>query len=172
MKGPKKSQRSRSSRDVIRVFLAILPLPFALSLTLFPELGDFKLVPLLFVFVFGAIVGTQDVTTIQDNSMSRRPLDDDHIREAAYHLWEEEGRPHGKDQEHWHKAADALSPPKPKAKTARKAPAKPRSAKPKAAAAPKAKAAEKAPAPKPAAKPKEKAATAARKPRTITLDKM
>ena len=26
------------------------------------------------------------------------------IRELAHHIWEEEGRPHGRDGEHWEKA--------------------------------------------------------------------
>lgn len=46
------------------------------------------------------------------------------IRERAYAIWEAEGRPHGKDLDHWHRAAaevnaaaapqdrPALSPPK------------------------------------------------------------
>ena len=38
--------------------LAILPLPFALSLSMFPELGELQIMPLLWVFFFGAIVGT------------------------------------------------------------------------------------------------------------------
>lgn len=42
----------------MRVLFAIVPLPFTLSLLLFPELGDFSLVPLLGVFGFGALVGT------------------------------------------------------------------------------------------------------------------
>lgn len=27
------------------------------------------------------------------------------IRERAYRLWEQEGRPHGRDQQHWHQAS-------------------------------------------------------------------
>jgi hypothetical protein len=77
-------------------------------------------------------------------------VSEDKIREAAYLMWKHEGEPHGKDEEHWHRAAEALTPAKP----ARKAPAK--KAAPKAAAA---KAPAKAPAKKPAAKK-----TAAKKP--------
>jgi hypothetical protein len=33
---------------------------------------------------------------------------DETIRVHAYHLWEREGRPHGRDQEYWHRAATEL----------------------------------------------------------------
>jgi sulfur relay (sulfurtransferase) DsrC/TusE family protein len=41
--------------------------------------------------------------------------EDDWVRKRAYALWEEEGKPHGKDAEHWEQArreysAFALSP--------------------------------------------------------------
>lgn len=42
----------------MRLLLSILPLPFALSLSLFPELGDLQLLPIVLVFAFGAVVGT------------------------------------------------------------------------------------------------------------------
>jgi hypothetical protein len=29
-----------------------------------------------------------------------------YIRERAYHLWENEGRPEGQDERHWHTAAE------------------------------------------------------------------
>jgi hypothetical protein len=35
------------------------------------------------------------------------PLDEE-IAVAAYHLWEQEGRPHGRDREHWRLAAEQL----------------------------------------------------------------
>ncbi len=57
MKGPKKSRKSGSTKHILRRVLAVLPLPFALSLTLFPELGDFQVIPLLWVFAFGLLVG-------------------------------------------------------------------------------------------------------------------
>ena len=69
---------------------------------------------------------TQTVTEIQ-------------VREAAYYLWLEDGKPEGRDEEHWLKAVDALNQPRPKAKPKRKA-----AAKPAAKAAPKAKTAKKA----------------------------
>lgn len=31
-------------------------------------------------------------------------ISDDNIRERAYHIWEREGRPHGRDFEHWVRA--------------------------------------------------------------------
>ncbi|MFK7745356.1 MAG: DUF2934 domain-containing protein [Roseobacter sp.] len=75
--------------------------------------------------------------------MAQTPLDEAQIRETAYLFWLDDGQPEGRDQEHWLKAIDALTPPTPK--KARKAPAKtrtvkaktaaPKAAKPKAAAA-------------------------------------
>ena len=74
--------------------------------------------------------------------MTKPKIDDAQIRETAYLLWLEEGRPQGRDQEHWHKAIDMLAPTPVKAKPVRKAPSKPRAAKatPKAGAAREAKA--------------------------------
>lgn len=63
--------------------------------------------------------------------MTAPTLDDAQIRETAYLFWLDEGQPEGRDQDHWLKAIDALTPATPK--KARKAPAKPR-AKAKAAA--------------------------------------
>ncbi|MBJ9974016.1 DUF2934 domain-containing protein [Pseudomonas sp. S75] len=72
--------------------------------------------------------------------------DEKHIREFAYQLWESEGKPEGRDQEHWEKAvklakAKSQTPDaKPKKAPAKaKAPADAKgAAKPKAPAAPKA----------------------------------
>ena len=33
----------------------------------------------------------------------------DAIRTRAYQLWEEEGRPHGRDEHHWHAASQGAS---------------------------------------------------------------
>lgn len=33
---------------------------------------------------------------------------DDQIRTRAYAIWEEEGHPHGRQDEHWHRAAQEL----------------------------------------------------------------
>ena len=78
-------------------------------------------------------------------------IDEARIRETAYLFWLEDGQPDGRDEEHWLKAIDALTPAQPKAKTARKAPAKRAAAKPADAVAVKARPAVKKPR---AAKPK------------------
>jgi hypothetical protein len=53
-----------------------------------------------------------------------RDLDDGVIRERAHALWEAEGRPDGREQEHWHKAVLELaarsSTAKPKVTAARR----------------------------------------------------
>ena len=87
--------------------------------------------------------------------MTAPKLDDAQIRETAYLFWLDEGQPEGRDQDHWLKAIDALTPTTPK--KARKAPAKPR-----------AKAAAKVASPKVA---KPKAAAAAKKPRATKAAK-
>lgn len=84
------------------------------------------------------------------------------ISEAAYHLWQDAGQPHGRDQDFWYQAEAALTATaKPKRRRAparaaakpatRKTAAKPAAAKakaePKAKSAPKAKAEPKAKAP-------------------------
>jgi hypothetical protein len=49
-----------------------------------------------------------------DNENERR------IRERAYDIWQREGRPHGRDAEHWRKAAaeiEAESRPRPEPET-------------------------------------------------------
>jgi hypothetical protein len=75
------------------------------------------------------------------------------IETAAHRIWEEDGRPHGRHEDHWAQAVaevDGADKPKP-----RKAAAKPGDAKPTAAGA------------KPATKaPKEKATAAPKKPAT------
>lgn len=65
--------------------------------------------------------------------MTHPAIDEAKVAEAAYLMWLDEGRPHGRDAAHWLAAIDALTPPTPK--PARKAPAKPRAAKAKTAAA-------------------------------------
>lgn len=44
----------------------------------------------------------------------------EHIAEAAYFLWLEEGCPEGREAEHWHRAAAALSAPAPRKRAAPK----------------------------------------------------
>lgn len=73
--------------------------------------------------------------------MTQLTIEEAHIREAAYFLWLEDGQPEGREEEHWLKAIDALTPPTPKARKPRKAAAK---AAPKAKAEPKARAPRKA----------------------------
>jgi hypothetical protein len=68
--------------------------------------------------------------------MEQSMSDDRHdaIRTRAYQLWEEEGRPHGRDEHHWHEASrgagdeaggdlteelPAAPPPAPKPRAAR-----------------------------------------------------
>lgn len=52
------------------------------------------------------------------------------IAARAYEIWEKQGRPHGRDKEHWLQAAAELAPiearraPKPAAKAARTPPAR------------------------------------------------
>lgn len=40
--------------------------------------------------------------------MNTLRLDDSMIAEAAFHLWETEGRPEGRDRDHWFRARTAL----------------------------------------------------------------
>jgi len=81
--------------------------------------------------------------------MPKRKVTDEEIREAAYHMWLNDGAPEGGDQAYWFRAEAELTGTKPKA--APKAKAAPR--KPAAKAAPAKKtaprtAAAKKPAPK------------------------
>lgn len=68
----------------------------------------------------------------KDTAMNTATSNESQIREAAYLFWLEEGQPQGRDQEHWLRAVDALSPPAATpaapAKPKRKAAAKPRAA--------------------------------------------
>lgn len=43
-------------------------------------------------------------TASTDDAETRQEERDELVRKQAYHIWETSGRPHGKDQEHWHKA--------------------------------------------------------------------
>lgn len=96
--------------------------------------------------------------------MTARNPEPDSVAERAYSIWEEEGRPHGRDHAHWHRAERELTGNgKDASATLTEAPAGAPAAKaPRArkAAAPKAPAAEAAPgeAPKPARTRKSAAA--------------
>lgn len=86
--------------------------------------------------------------------MAKATIPDEHVREAAYHMWMNEGAPEGRDQEFWYRALEALAAggaAKKKAPAKKAAAKKPAAKKPavKAAAKP---AAKKAPAKKPAGK--------------------
>ena len=39
--------------------------------------------------------------------------DESSVRNRAHHLWEVEGKPEGKDKDHWHQAEKELSSPEP-----------------------------------------------------------
>lgn len=73
--------------------------------------------------------------------MPKRKPTDEEIREAAYHMWIDDGAPEGEDQAYWFRAEAALTGAKPKAApkartAATKTPAKPAAKKPTAKKAP------------------------------------
>lgn len=56
-------------------------------------------------------------------------VDEKRIREFAYQIWESEGKPEGREEEHWDKArklaeAEALAPKAPRAKRQRPSPSR------------------------------------------------
>ena len=42
-----------------------------------------------------------------DAAPARRAIEA-HVRERAYFLWEAEGKPHGREDEYWHRARELL----------------------------------------------------------------
>ena len=40
--------------------------------------------------------------------MSNSNVSEDRVRDEAYRLWEQAGRPHGRDAEFWHQARDTI----------------------------------------------------------------
>jgi len=57
--------------------------------------------------------------------METPEITEEHVREAAYHIWNNAGRPEGQAEEHWFRALDELqaktetkAAPKRKARTA------------------------------------------------------
>ncbi|RYH07380.1 DUF2934 domain-containing protein [Tropicimonas sp. IMCC6043] len=54
--------------------------------------------------------------------MTQSAIDKTHIREAAYFFWLDEGKPHGRDEEHWQKAVVALKQAKATTKRATRKP--------------------------------------------------
>jgi hypothetical protein len=45
---------------------------------------------------------------MSDNPLERSPEREQRIRERAYHLWEADGRPDGRDKEHWERAEELI----------------------------------------------------------------
>lgn len=50
---------------------------------------------------------------IEGNTMSNNPLEsdpkrDERIRERAFHLWQADGEPHGRDAEYWERASELV----------------------------------------------------------------
>ena len=43
-----------------------------------------------------------------DNPLKPDPAREQRIRERAYHLWEQDGRPHGRDEEYWERARELI----------------------------------------------------------------
>jgi hypothetical protein len=41
---------------------------------------------------------------MSDNLQNDTPERENRIRERAYHLWEEDGRPEGREQDYWERA--------------------------------------------------------------------
>jgi len=48
------------------------------------------------------------VRTTDTNPLASDPGRDHRIRERAYHLWESEGRPHGRDLDYWERARELI----------------------------------------------------------------
>jgi hypothetical protein len=45
---------------------------------------------------------------MSDNPLEDSPERDQRIRERAYHLWEADGSPHGRDMEYWERARELV----------------------------------------------------------------
>jgi hypothetical protein len=45
---------------------------------------------------------------MMDNPLQPDPMREERIRERAYHMWEQEGRPPGRDREYWERAAELI----------------------------------------------------------------
>jgi len=46
--------------------------------------------------------------TVPRNPLANDPDRERRVRERAYHLWESEGRPHGRDVEYWERARELV----------------------------------------------------------------
>ena len=55
-------------------------------------------------------IGSASARPDPDNNLGRGTPGDreDRIRQRAYEIWEQEGRPEGQDQQHWERAAQNL----------------------------------------------------------------
>ncbi len=45
---------------------------------------------------------------MSSNPLETNPVHEHHVRERAYHLWESEGKPHGRDAEYWERARELV----------------------------------------------------------------
>jgi Protein of unknown function (DUF2934) len=43
-----------------------------------------------------------------DNPLQTNPEREERVRERAYHLWEADGKPHGRDVEYWQRARELI----------------------------------------------------------------
>jgi Protein of unknown function (DUF2934) len=46
---------------------------------------------------------------VSDKTLEKSPEREAQVRERAYRLWEEEGRPHGRDVEYWERAREFVA---------------------------------------------------------------
>jgi hypothetical protein len=46
---------------------------------------------------------------VSDKTLEKSPEREAQVRERAYRLWEEEGRPHGRDVEFWERARELVA---------------------------------------------------------------
>jgi len=44
-----------------------------------------------------------------DNKLETNPVREQRVRERAYHLWEADGKPHGRDVEYWQSARELVA---------------------------------------------------------------
>jgi len=44
-----------------------------------------------------------------DNPLKTNPAREHRVRERAYHLWEADGKPHGRDLEYWERARELVT---------------------------------------------------------------
>ncbi len=44
-----------------------------------------------------------------DNLLETNPAREHRVRQRAYHLWEADGKPHGRDDEYWQRAGELIA---------------------------------------------------------------